>query len=31
MVGNPSKQNRADWVAAFAEEIRANHAARNQA
>jgi catechol-2,3-dioxygenase len=31
MVGNPSKQNRADWVAAFAEEIRTNHAAHNQA
>jgi hypothetical protein len=31
MVGNPTQQNRADWVAAFAEQIRANHAARNQA
>ena len=31
MVGNPSKQDRADWVAAFAEQIRANHAGRNQA
>jgi hypothetical protein len=31
MVDNPSKQDRADWVTAFAEQIRANHAARNQA
>ena len=31
MVGNPSKQDRADWVTAFAEQIRANHAARSQA
>jgi hypothetical protein len=31
MVGNATQQDRGEWVAAFAEQIRANHAARNQA